>query len=123
MTHALPLNDTFWVREEGAALTWDEVSLYRNEFNQLISKASFDGTVSEADVSSTSPEFGTDGYYAKCWLREGERIELVKSGSALYQIEPLSEYLAGQLAERVCPIDTFGMAQWRNSPKVAFNLI
>ena len=103
VTHALSLNDTFWVREANSALRWQDVSLYTNEFNEIISEAAFDGTVSEMGLSSTSPEFGTDGYYAKCWVREGKDVFLYKSGSALYEIEPLSEYLASQVAAIVCP--------------------
>lgn len=103
VTHALSLNDTFWVKEADSPLRWEQVSLYRNEFDQLISEAAFDGTFSHSDFSSTSPEFGTDGYYAKCWIREGADIYLYKSGSALYEIEPLSEFLAAQLATVLCP--------------------
>ena len=102
-THALSLNDTFWVRERDSALRWEEVSLYRNPFSEIISQAAFDGVVSETDLSSTSPEFGTDGCYAKCWVRGKDGIFLYKSGSAFYEIEPLSEYLAGQLAAELCP--------------------
>ena len=76
---------------------------YRNEFNEVISRAAFDGTFVSERVSSTSPEFGTDGGYAKCWLREKDEIYLYKGGSALYEVEPLSEYLAAQLAEQICP--------------------
>lgn len=103
VTHALSLNDTFWVKGARSSLTWDNVSLYRNEFDQLISQAAFDGTVSSSELSSTSPEFGTDGYYAKCWVREGTDIFLYKSGSALYEMEPISEYLVSQVAEDLCP--------------------
>lgn len=103
VTHALSLNDTFWVREAGSSLTWREVSLYTNPFSEIISEAAFDGIISETDLSSTSPEFGTDGYYAKCWKREDGGIFLYKSGSAHYEIEPLSEYLAAQLSGRLCP--------------------
>lgn len=103
VTHALSLNDTFWVRDTGSSLTWREVSLYTNEFNAVISEAAFDGTISETDLSSASPEFGTDGYYAKCWIREDTGIYLYKTGSAHYEIEPLSEYLASQLALELCP--------------------
>ena len=98
VTHALSLNDTFWVRESDSPLTWREVSLYTNPFSEIISEAAFDGIISETDLSSTSPEFGTDGYYAKCWKREASGIFLYKSGSAHYEIEPLSEYLAAQLS-------------------------
>ena len=103
VTHALSLNDTFWVCPEGSHLSWPDVSLYTNEFSQIISEAAFDGTISETDLSSASPEFGTDGYYAKCWVREPAGIYLYKSGSAHYEIEPLSEFLASQLAVGLCP--------------------
>ena len=103
VTHALSLNDTFWVREADSELCWDLVSLYQNEFDRLVSEAAFDGVISDTDLSSTSPEFGTDGYYAKCWVRDAEGIWLYKSGSGLVRIEPLSEYLVSQLARHVCP--------------------
>jgi len=100
---ALSLGDTFWVKPESKVLHWNDVSLYCNEFNELISNAAFDGTYTEMGLSSTSPEFGTDGYYAKCWRREDSGIYLYKSGSALYEIEPLSEFLASQVAAIICP--------------------
>ena len=103
VTHALSLNDTFWVQEEGENLEWEAVSLYRNEFDRLVSEAAFDGMISETDLSSTSPEFGTDGYYAKCWVRDTEGIWLYKSGSGLYVIEPVSEFLASQISRKICP--------------------
>lgn len=103
VSHALSLNDTFWVKPMMSDLSWEHVSLYKNPFNQLISEAAFDGTISESDLSSTSPEFGTDGYYAKCWVREGEEIFLYKTGSALHMIEPVSEFLTFQLAKIICP--------------------
>lgn len=103
VTHALSLNDTFWVRGSDSRLSWPDVSLYINEFNEVISEAAFDGTLSEKDLSSISPEFCTDGYYAKCWMREESGVYLYKSGSAHFEIEPLSEYLAFQLAVELCP--------------------
>ena len=113
VTHALSLNDTFWVRAESYAQRWSDVSLYTNEFNELISEAAFDGTFSEMGLSSTSPEFGTDGYYAKCWLRENDSIYLYKSGSAMYEIEPLSEFLATQVAAVICPDPVeYGMGRY-----------
>ena len=69
VTHALSLNDTFWVRAADADLQWRDVSLYQNPFNEMISQAAFDGSVSSTSFSSTSPEFSTDGQYAKCWVR------------------------------------------------------
>lgn len=102
LTHALSLNDTFWVKEPESPLSWDEVSLYRNEFDELVSNAAFDGVISSTTLSSTSPEFGTDGAYAKCWQREEGTTYLYKSGSDTYEIEPLSEFLATQVADILC---------------------
>jgi hypothetical protein len=90
------------VKEEGSSLAWEDVSLYRNDFNEIISQAAFDGSFSDSGMSSTSPEFGTDGYYAKCWVRENDKVFLYKCGSATYEIEPVSEFLAAQVAENIC---------------------
>ena len=102
VTHALSLNDTFWVKPTGSPLTWAEVSLYRNPFNAVISEAAFDGSMSSSSFSSTSPEFSTDGQYAKCWVRENDIIQLYKTGG-VFGMEPVSEYLASQLAACLCP--------------------
>ena len=102
VTHALSLNDTFWVRAADADLQWRDVSLYQNPFNEMISQAAFDGSVSSTSFSSTSPEFSTDGQYAKCWVREKDTIQLYKTGS-VFGMEPVSEYLASQLAVLLCP--------------------
>lgn len=103
VSHAVSLNDTFWVRQAGSALVWDNVSLYRNEFDQLVSLAAFDGTFSSTELSSSTPELGTDGQYAKCWSREGGEVYLYKRASPALGTEHLSEYLASQVAEKVCP--------------------
>ena len=102
-THALSANDTFWVREADSPLTWKDVSLYTGQFSEIVSESAFDGIVREKELSPTSPEFGTDGRYAKCWKHEAGNILLYKSGSTHYRIEPLSEYLAAQLSTRLCP--------------------
>lgn len=102
VAHALSLNDTFWVKKEDSALCWKDVSLYRNPFNEVISEAAFDGSLSSSGLSSTSPEFSTDGQYAKCWVREGGTVQLYKTGG-VFGLEPVSEYLAAQLAAAFCP--------------------
>lgn len=102
-THAVSLNNTLWVKPASSDLIWDQVSLYKNPFSEVISKTAFDGISLDLDFSSTSPEFGTDGMYAKCWIREGQQIYMYKAGSPLFEIEPLSEYLASQLSAALCP--------------------
>lgn len=44
VTNALSLNDTFGVKETDSPLNWNDVSLYRNELNKVISWEAFDGS-------------------------------------------------------------------------------
>lgn len=41
ITHAATLNDTFWVRKAGENVGWCDISLYRNNFNETISRLAF----------------------------------------------------------------------------------
>ncbi len=102
VTHALSLNDTLWVKPTDSNLRWADVSLYHNPFNEVISEAAFDGSMSSSSLSSTSPEFSTDGQYAKCWVRENDTIWLYKTGG-MFGLEPISEFLSAQLAALLCP--------------------
>ena len=99
----LSLTDIFWMKREDEALTWNDVSLYRNPFNNDIARISLDGTGMYGRQNSlTSPEFATSGSFAKCWVREGEQISLLKRGSTGYAnagFEPYSEKLASGLLE------------------------
>lgn len=85
MIHCLSLTDTFWMKREDEALTWDDVSLYRNPFDDVIARIAFDGTgMYGRQNSPTSPEFATSGSFAKCWIRENGQISLLKRGSTGY---------------------------------------
>ena len=103
MARCLSLTDTFWMKRADEGLTWDEVSLYRNPFDDVIAHIAFDGTgMYGRQNSPTSPEFATSGSFAKCWVREGDSISLLKRGSTGYAnagFEPYSEKLASDLLE------------------------
>lgn len=103
VSHALSLNDTFWVRAENQKhLTWDNVSLYKNKFNLVIAKMAFTGGMYGYEFSTTSPEYGTNGTFAKCWVRENGVIKLIKRGSSgafNAGLEPYSEFYSSQLLE------------------------
>lgn len=105
-THATSLNDTFWIKGSEEKISWDKVSLYRNEFDEMISKIAFEGTgLFGMQFSSTTPEFSTAGIFEKCWRREGNEIFLYKRGSTGARntgMEPMSEVYAGQLAKYIC---------------------
>lgn len=101
MARCLSLTDTFWMKRADEAITWDEVSLYRNPFDDVIARIAFDGTgMYGRQNSPTSPEFATSGSFAKCWVREGDEIFLLKRGSEGYAnagFEPYSGKLASEM--------------------------
>ncbi len=102
ITHALSLIDTYWVKPIGSLLKWKDVSLYTHEFNEVIAKSAFEGGLHGRNLSTTSPEYGTDGSFAKCWVREDGQIRMLKRGSFGARnagLEPYSEYYAAQVAE------------------------
>lgn len=65
--HCTSINDTMWVKKENEDVMWRDVSLYTNEFNEVISKLAFKGVgLFGEQFTATSPEFGTAGAYSKC---------------------------------------------------------
>ena len=100
ISHALSLIDTFWVKPFDSDLQWKDVSLYTHEFNEVIAKTAFEGGLHGMGLSTTSPEYGTDGSFAKCWVRENEEIKMLKRGSSGARnagLEPYSEFYATQV--------------------------
>lgn len=43
VTHALTLNDSFWVRPLNSNLKWEKVSLFQNDFDETIAHIAFEG--------------------------------------------------------------------------------
>ena len=103
MVRCLSLTDTFWMKPEDEDLTWADISLYRNPFDDVVAHIAFDGTgMFGRQNSPTSPEFATSGSFAKCWVRESDEIFMLKRGSegaANAGFEPYSEVFASQLLE------------------------
>lgn len=102
ITHALSLIDTFWVKPVDSLLAWEDVSLYTHEFNETIAKTAFEGGLHGIEFSTTSPEYGTDGSFAKCWIRENQVIKMLKRGSSGARnagLEPYSEFYASQIVK------------------------
>ena len=103
MARCLSLTDTFWMKSADEDISWSDVSLYRNPFDEVIARIAFDGTgMYGRQNSPTSPEYATSGSFAKCWVREGDKISLLKRGSTGWAnagFEPYSEKLASDLLD------------------------
>lgn len=103
ISHALSLIDTFWVKDEHSNLDWEAVSLFTHPFNEVIAKTAFEGGLHGQQLSTTSPEYDTDGSFAKCWIHEDEIIKMLKrgsSGASNAGLEPYSEFYTSQLVSK-----------------------
>lgn len=106
VTHAASINDTFWIKQADKPMSWQQVSLYRNDFDKSISRLAFEGLgIPDVELSSTSPELTTDGSFRKCFRKEEGEIFLYKRGTSEASnagLEPYSEVLASEIAKQVC---------------------
>lgn len=70
---------------------------------EVLAKTAFEGGLHGQQLSTISPEYGTDGSFAKCWIRENETIKMLKrgsSGASNAGLEPYSEFYASQLVSK-----------------------
>lgn len=118
ISHALSLIDTFWVKSYDSNLCWKDVSLYTHDFNEVIARTAFEGGLHGRNLSTTSPEYGTDGSFAKCWIREEGQIKMLKRGSSGARnagLEPYSEFYASQIAKHFgIPYVEYGLRSTSN---------
>ena len=101
ITHCLGLNDTLWVKPTESTLLWDEVSLYTNQFDDVAKHTAFETGLYGLQLSSTSPEFTSDGSFKKCWSKEKDKIFLYKqgdSGASNVGLEPYAEFISSSIS-------------------------
>lgn len=107
ITHAASINDSYWIKKEDEEISWEDISFFKNEFNDTISKLAFEGLgLYGIQLSNTSPELTTDGSFRKCWRKEENDIYLYKRGSSgTYNsgLEPYCEALASEIIGQADP--------------------
>lgn len=91
--NAATITDTYWFRQEGKNLTWDDIRFKENYFDQLALKGSFEGF--EQNPSST-PEATNIGSFEKCWKQEDDKWWLYKTGTEKEYFSELFAYKLGQ---------------------------
>lgn len=77
----LSLNDDYWLKPQGSSLTWNDVNLYANEFDDVVGASHFAGFPVDEDFAIKKelfPSGSTKGNVPKSWVCvEGKRY-LVK---------------------------------------------
>lgn len=67
---ALSVLDNYWVKLSTDATTWDEINIRHNSLNKAVAQIALHGTSLSLQGSPVSPEFTTNGAYAKAWHRD-----------------------------------------------------
>lgn len=78
---AVSLQDAYWVKLQDDNITWDQVDIHKNRLNEVITQVALHGKSLTLQGSLQSPEFTTDGTYAKAWRRHKDgNVWLYKKG-------------------------------------------
>lgn len=120
MSLGLSLTDSLWVAPTGLDMTWDEVNLYANDNQDVLSLVAYTGELIDTSQQSLlSTSWGTSGSFAKAWrVSDDGTLVLYKAGSDFEAAnsgqEPWSEFVASQVADAcVLPHVTYGLAWWK----------
>jgi hypothetical protein len=120
-SHALSLNDTFWIKEQSEQLDFATINLYDNKFDEALGWIAFTGLPSDISRNLSTPELTTEGMLPKYWQRIGMNdIILCKGGTSGYSnagYEPYYEVAAHIIAKRL-NIDTIPYHLEKRSGKI-----
>lgn len=105
--NAATVTDTYWVKEEDSALTWEEDDFTKAEFSGLALTGTYnDYCRAQRSKTRKTPELTNTGSFEKCWrMRDGEWW-LYKEGNPN---ELFSELFAYRLGKEL----GFAMAEYR----------
>ncbi len=101
-SHALSLNDSFWITNNATDDQWKDFSLYQHTFNRVLADIAFTGAIKKVSGIITSPEITTYGALKKCWSNRPDGIYLIK-GDDYYtssdgRSQATMEFYAAQIA-------------------------
>ncbi len=114
----LSVNDAFSIVKRDERLSFDEINLYDHDFDKTLSLVAYTGyTSSQRHRAGLSPEWTTDGSFAKAWRKMDGDLVLFKAGSSGFAnagMEPYSEYFASQIADAMgIPHVAYDLQQWK----------
>ncbi|WP_455654376.1 hypothetical protein [Phascolarctobacterium sp.] len=102
VSHALSLNDAYWISSEGSAISWKDCNLYEHPFDEVLSYVAFTGYSQKISGLISSPELTSSGALKKCWSNRPDGIYLIKGDEFMPRPDGRSqatiEYYAAQVA-------------------------
>ena len=101
--YSLSLSDTYWLKNTDDTVSWDDINFFHRSFDQNGFGQAMFSTINKhaGHYARHTPNNTTCGYHRKAWFRRNDTLYLLKGGSPFYQQEPINEWLASQVAERL----------------------
>ena len=93
--NAATITDTYWFREDGNSLTYEDVRFKRNMFDKLALSGDPD---SFNQPWSPTPELTNIGSFEKCWRLENGKWRMIKQGN---EFELFSELFICKLGQKL----------------------
>lgn len=102
--YALSLSDQYWIKEEKSKIEWKDINFFENDFKykgylEVSLSNSSSSYLEQAELKS--PNNTTDGMLQKGWIIENGKRILVKGIYAPSREEPINEWLASRICERL----------------------
>lgn len=96
------LSDQYWIKPEGANVTWEKGNFYTNSFNEEIGKHLVGVKSGPFErMSSNSPDWFSNGEQDKRWVTVRGVKKLLKYGRPPYHEQPFNEALASEICRRL----------------------
>ena len=97
-SHALSLNDQYWIKKEIEDIDYDDVSFFTNKYSNDIGDIII-GIKESGDIDYYSPDSTSNGNLKKRWKTIDGKNYLLKAGSKPYQYEIFNEIIASKIMD------------------------
>lgn len=103
ISHALSLNDAYWITNTLAEERWCDFNLYQHPMDKVLAYVAFTGYSTKISGLRTTAELTSSGMLKKCWSNRSDGIYLLKGDDFIIREDGRSqatlEYYAAQVAE------------------------
>lgn len=102
-TLGLSLNDCYWMKPANSTYSWDDVSLFRNDFDDVIGAAQFSGLGASIDFRNFDvhfPSASTKGVNPKMWICKDGKRALLKGFKGHNNQKLFNELVAAELHKK-----------------------
>ena len=97
-SHALSLNDQYWIKREDEDIDYDDISFFSNKYSNDIGDIII-GIKNSGDINYYSPDSTLSGNLKKRWKNIDGKNYLLKAGSKPNQYEIFNEIIASKVMD------------------------